>query len=118
MQCSGNSLNLEPLVCFRHYLGGQVGFEIDVYAFGVIMWQLYTSMQVYIGLKKKEVIQSVVKDNMRPRFPPWTPDKYKQLAESCWHADREKRPQAEEITFMLNEMMSEAGGMLHLYQRY
>lgn len=40
----------------------QVEFSVDIYSFGVLMWELFTSHPVYLGLNSNQIRQQV-----RPR---------------------------------------------------
>lgn len=47
----------------------------DVYAMGVLMWEVYTGEKVFTELSDSEVILAVVTKKLRPTFPLDTPSK-------------------------------------------
>lgn len=46
-------------------------------AFGICMWQMIGGGRLYPGTTNAEMVQRVVRDGMRPRFPPGTPPEYR-----------------------------------------
>ncbi|GAX80279.1 hypothetical protein CEUSTIGMA_g7717.t1 [Chlamydomonas eustigma] len=71
---------------------GSLTTKADVYAIGVLMWELYTAEKVFKQLSDSEVILAVVTKKARPSFPPDVPSRYKFLAERCWADMVELRP--------------------------
>ncbi|KAG2494282.1 hypothetical protein HYH03_007635 [Edaphochlamys debaryana] len=84
--------------------GSSLDSSIDVYAFGIVMWELYTGRAPYAEFSSDgfvDVPYKVVKEGMRPRFPGDTPQHFKVLAQSCWAARAEQRPTA---AFIVNRL--------------
>jgi hypothetical protein len=72
---------------------GQVSQAIDVYAFGIIVWEMCSGMIPWAGLPEQTIMFKVAVKAERPtvergRWPAWACD----LMESCWHQDPKKRP--------------------------
>ncbi len=49
---------------------GIISKSVDVYSFGVLMWQLYTSSRPWAGLRHGQIIVMVVTQVRRPRRCP------------------------------------------------
>lgn len=49
---------------------------------------------------------AVIKENMRPLFPAYTPEEYVRLATQCWAADPAVRPSFSETTLRLQGLLS------------
>eukprot|EP00598_Pedospumella_elongata_P014136 CAMPEP_0184992826 /NCGR_PEP_ID=MMETSP1098-20130426/42785_1 /TAXON_ID=89044 /ORGANISM="Spumella elongata, Strain CCAP 955/1" /LENGTH=299 /DNA_ID=CAMNT_0027518533 /DNA_START=33 /DNA_END=932 /DNA_ORIENTATION=- len=66
--------------------------SVDVYAFGVLMWEVLSEEIPYYQLDIAEIRQRVT-SGIRPRIPSYgfTP-KLVQLITDCWHQNPEKRP--------------------------
>jgi serine/threonine protein kinase len=76
----------------------------DVFAFGIILWELATQEEVYQGLETMQIIAKVANENLRPPVPPnciW-----KELMVKCWHEDPVQRPSFEAIVKDLNVFLA------------
>lgn len=65
-------------------LHGQVSKAADVYAFGITLWEIFTSGLPYKGTPGALLPHQVSKEGRRPIFPLGTPAGYRELAERCW----------------------------------
>ncbi|KAG2424090.1 hypothetical protein HXX76_014766 [Chlamydomonas incerta] len=93
----------------------QLNASIDLYAFGILMWQMVCGTRLYQGLTTKQIIRGVVREHLRPTFPVWVPPEYRRLAERCWHPVPAERPTADAVVAELEVMVdaharSVAGG--------
>lgn len=79
----------------------------DVYAMGVLMWEVYNATHVFKELSDPEVIVAVVNKRLRPVFPPDTPPAYKSVAEQCWAEIPEMRPSMVDLYDMLTQLQDE-----------
>eukprot|EP00197_Chlamydomonas_leiostraca_P014486 CAMPEP_0202860868 /NCGR_PEP_ID=MMETSP1391-20130828/2447_1 /ASSEMBLY_ACC=CAM_ASM_000867 /TAXON_ID=1034604 /ORGANISM="Chlamydomonas leiostraca, Strain SAG 11-49" /LENGTH=476 /DNA_ID=CAMNT_0049540143 /DNA_START=206 /DNA_END=1633 /DNA_ORIENTATION=- len=76
---------------------GTLSPSSDVYAVGVLMWEIFTGEKVFKQLSDSEVILAVVTKKARPTFPSDCPSKFKFLAEKCWAEMPEIRPSLETL---------------------
>lgn len=67
-------------------------FKVDVYSFGVMLWEMITARQPYKGLTAMQVAFAVTQNKERPKFPKDTPVKLKKFIQKCWHQNPDKRP--------------------------
>lgn len=65
--------------------------SIDVYSFGVIMYELFTSRRAYAGMRYPTIYTQKIL-NKPLQFPLQSPNEYRSLAESCMSLDHTKRP--------------------------
>lgn len=72
-------------------LSGHISKSADVYAFGILLWELYTGGHPFRGLPRALLGHQVTMEDRRPMFPPDTPGHFKALAEWCWSKDPESR---------------------------
>jgi len=82
----------------------------DIYAFGILMYELLTGKQVHAGLNSAEIIDAVLHKALRPQFKADTPLEYMRLAERCWSEDVSNRPTAEELVQTLSQILSAMRG--------
>ena len=71
---------------------GKVGFESDVYAFGMLAWHLVSEGSTEADIMDSQVADQVCTRGWRPAFPRGTPGAFHELVLSCWQEDRTKRP--------------------------
>ncbi|KAG2426888.1 hypothetical protein HXX76_012675 [Chlamydomonas incerta] len=86
-----------------------VGAAVDIYAFGILMYQILCGMHLYQGLSPQQVANGVAHDGLRPALPTWVPASYRALAERCWDAAADARPTADELVRQLEKLST--GGL-------
>ncbi len=62
----------------------------DVYAFGILMWEVYTRSEVHEGLSAAQIIAKVAHEGLRPKIPKNCP--WKEIMSECWHHEPSMRP--------------------------
>lgn len=75
--------------------------RVDVYSYGIVLWELLTNTEVYAGEDKVTVMTEVIQHNRRPLIPLTTPEALKILIQRCWSQDANDRPSFREIIEML-----------------
>lgn len=91
----------EALVCSK-----KVNSSVDVYAFGIMMWELWTGERPYGRMKQQQVVEDVVLKGLRPRFPAECLPQYSALAKSCWNTSPGLRPTFQDVLKSLCAMKS------------
>lgn len=71
--------------------------KVDVYAFGMIMWEMLTESSPFKNMTGIQIAYAVCKKGERPEFPKITSDQMKAFINRCWNQDPNQRPTFEEI---------------------
>ncbi|KAA6429761.1 MAG: hypothetical protein FRX49_00193 [Trebouxia sp. A1-2] len=80
----------------------------DVYAFGILLWEMCTGQKPWVGLKEQEIITKVVQNEKQPLFPRDTPAAFKVVANQCLAADMTLRPSASSLIRILGVLKEAA----------
>jgi len=78
--------------------------KVDVYAFGIILWELGTGELPYAGLDSVQLALAVTTKSLRPPIPNVWPPTLVNLIQSCWHQDPHMRPNFSEILNQLEKI--------------
>uniref|UniRef100_A0A6V1PE54 Protein kinase domain-containing protein n=2 Tax=Heterosigma akashiwo TaxID=2829 RepID=A0A6V1PE54_HETAK len=78
--------------------------ESDVYAFGILLWELATREEVYAGFSAAQIIARVANDHLRPVLPRGCP--WNDIMALCWAEDPSSRPKFEHIMEWLMNLLA------------
>ena len=100
-QCVGTPLYMAPEIL----QGGIYGEPADVYAYGMLLYELVTTKTPFQGegLNSYQLSQSVLKGR-RPQIDGGVAEEWKSLIEKCWDQEPEARPTMEEVVDMLKDV--------------
>ncbi|OHS98877.1 hypothetical protein TRFO_34779 [Tritrichomonas foetus] len=74
--------------------------SVDVYAYGVLVYELYTSSFAYANLPLAQIM-SRVSYGYRPTIPDSIAPAYRELIEKCWAQSSDERPTFKEVVKIL-----------------
>ncbi|XP_042377467.1 uncharacterized protein LOC121970676 isoform X1 [Zingiber officinale] len=81
-----------------------VSEKIDVYSYGIVMWELLTGEDPYADMRCASIIGGIINNSIRPKIPTWCDPEWKSLMETCWSSDPALRPSFSEISQTLRKM--------------
>eukprot|EP01038_Epipyxis_sp_PR26KG_P016052 gene16052-21797_t len=83
--------------------------KVDVYSYGIILWQMASDKIPFKGLNKEQFMNHVVREGNRPKLDHSWPEGFGILLTSCWHNDPLKRPSFAAILQELDKLQSAVG---------
>ncbi|KAK9947613.1 hypothetical protein M0R45_003229 [Rubus argutus] len=95
---------MAPELLNSHRKNNLVTEKVDVYSFGIVMWELLAGEEPYADLRSEEIIAGIIKGSLRPEIPSWCDPTWRSLMERCWSSDPESRPPFSEIAKELRAM--------------
>jgi serine/threonine protein kinase len=76
--------------------------KMDVYSFGVLMWQMITRERPFDGHRNAADVIMWVLAGKRPAIPSSFPADLADMVKRCWHKNPDKRPTMNEVLVFLN----------------
>ncbi|XP_062231904.1 serine/threonine/tyrosine-protein kinase HT1-like [Phragmites australis] len=80
------------------------GRKVDVYSFGLLLWELVTGTIPYEDMTPIQAAFAVVNKNLRPVIPSSCPAPLQLLIVQCWSSQPEKRPEFRQIVQILENL--------------
>lgn len=89
-------------------LEGSMGPPGDVYAFGVILWEMWAGRPAWAGMNQHQVVFAVSCLEQKLEWDGEVPPRYAELANRCMASDPADRPTFEQVAEELKDMLGEA----------
>ena len=81
--------------------------SVDVYSFGILLWQMARDQVPFKGYGKEQFVKEVVLGGLRPKLDKSWPTGLTDLIEKSWHKDFLERPTFPEIQERLRSLIKE-----------
>jgi serine/threonine protein kinase len=100
---AGTVTHMAPEV-LRH---GRQSRAADVFAFGILLYELFSASRPYIGKSASDIADAVLNMGARPVMPAGTPRKVIELSAECTRAAPAERPSMREVRDNIAKLVQE-----------
>jgi len=83
--------------------------KVDVYSFSIMMVEILSNEQPFLGKDPIQVAMAVLMQGLRPEIPKGTHETLVHLIQDCWAADPTGRPNFEEVLARLRRLKDSLG---------
>lgn len=84
------------------FRGDKYTEKVDVYSYGIVLWELFNFEKPYRNVSPMELPYLVGKGGMRPPTVKHIPEHLQHIMEGCWGEDSESRPGFDKIILALD----------------
>ncbi|POG67939.1 kinase-like domain-containing protein [Rhizophagus irregularis DAOM 181602=DAOM 197198] len=93
-----------PYVAPEVLRGGKYTQESDIYAFGIIAYEVCTGLPPYHDIAHDKILAISICQGLRPKSNYKIPQLILDIIKQCWDADPLKRPKANELSNLLYKL--------------
>eukprot|EP00879_Flechtneria_rotunda_P026893 GHRR01028733.1.p1 GENE.GHRR01028733.1~~GHRR01028733.1.p1 ORF type:complete len:480 (+),score=149.90 GHRR01028733.1:863-2302(+) len=86
---------------------GRISPAVDVYALGIMMWEVYTGQLAFPDLHYGQFYEAIVIRDMRPQVSQEVPPDYLLLMKHCWATNPSDRPSMDGVLQCLDSMIQQ-----------
>lgn len=99
--CTGSLRYMAPEVALKKAYCEKT----DVYAFGILSWQMAKDKVPFSGMNRQEFMSKVVEGGERPKIDKSWPKEFSDMLQACWNESQHARPSFEDIIYILQSLI-------------